>query len=230
MKKVLAAVFVLGLFANSVLADAGFFASICTNGESDNFRQFDAMDYSRVGGSGSLGMQMASENSPIFIKFGAFYEQTQMFNLSEKSILGISAGYQSVNGKSFTYSIQDSVYDFSYRLSVEGYKIPVLVYYKYQLSPRFFVKSGIGAIYVSSQWGREYNDSSTSKNEGFIMPQIDGGFDLKLSKIFTLALDLSYSFNGKKQSPYSLTAFENFKAEKDFSGFSAEFALKVYVI
>jgi len=203
---------------------------------SSNFDNVEPPDLNTgMGGySGSSSAGASGGNSAFQIT--AFYEQPELFKLSEKSIFGVFAGYETFAGNDFSYGLRSlPYYDFELGIKVDGYRIPFGAYYKYKTSDKFALKCGLGATYVKSSWKRELSDydGNNSKNDetslNALMPRIDAGFEWLITKVFTIGMDFSYTVNGKIENPYE-TPGQNTTYYTDYTGFSASLALRFYVL
>lgn len=234
MKKILTAGCLSVLF--SVYAFAGLGVSFNGGYRSGdhNFNDVDTPSYGGFPGSGSASGD--SSNDFIMLQASIFYESSEIFKLGEKHIFGAFAGYSHMNAPDFSYGgINVPHYNMHLAIDIEGYRIPLGIYYKYKASRKIALRSGIGATYVKSTWKRELSDyyggnmRKSETDENVLMPRIDAGFEWLLTKVFTLGVDFSYTMNGKIKNPYD-TPWQSEEFYVDSSGFSASLALRFYIL
>ena len=231
LKKMLFALIVVTAVSNSALAaGVGIYGAAGFGGQTSK----NGSPHYNPSGSYSLSTSN-SDGSSIVANIGVFYEQPAMFNMSDRSFLGISAEYGAISQSELDYSLQDLTHSFNSKFTTDGYMIPITVYYKYKVFKRFAVRGGLGANYLSVTWNRRVGDinlvhiDTVEATDSKFMPFIYGGLEWIFSRYVTLGGDLSYSFNCKISTYYS-TPISTGKYERDFSGVIAKLVLRLYVL
>ncbi len=138
--------------------------------------------------------------------------------VEQESILGVKLGLDIYDKLKYSDLAAND------EMNVDGYKIPVTVFYKYapsEMPLNFWV--GPGVTLACSDWEYNYHPTafSAEKNKRQIFPHIKAGVEFRPYKNFGLGLDVGYNYAKE---------FKAWSYKRDIGGFEGALAARFYFL
>jgi hypothetical protein len=122
-------------------------------GSESNFGDLRNVSYSTVT---RFTAESDKGKAPAFYGFNISYERAGMFGLSQKSILGVSVGYNTYNGDMSKVTISDrgsiGVRADSWKIDTKATSIPINFWYAYKVGRKWKFSGGAGVEIVNNKY------------------------------------------------------------------------------